>query len=65
MTLVGGPTTAVGGAAAAAVLYLGAILVRAAGILAELTRFAVLLWVLGVGAPWISEAIRARVLARR
>ena len=57
--------TVVGAAAAAAVLYLGANLMRAAGVLAELTRFAVLLWVVGVGAPWMSEAIRARVFARR
>jgi membrane-associated phospholipid phosphatase len=57
--------TVVGGAAAAGVLQLRRLLVGATGELAELAGFAVLLWVLGVGAPWVAESIHTRLGAPR
>jgi hypothetical protein len=51
--------TLVGIAAATAVLQLGRLLALATD-LAELARFALLFWVLGVGAPSMAEAAHAR-----
>jgi hypothetical protein len=52
--------TVVGAGAALAVIESGRALVLAAGEL-ELVRFAVLMWVLGVGAPSLAEAIHRRL----
>jgi hypothetical protein len=57
--------TLVGGVAAASVLLLGRLLVQVTGDPAEFARFAVLLWVLGVGAPWLAETIHERLGGRR
>jgi hypothetical protein len=53
--------TVVGAGAALAVIGAGRALVIAAGELAEFARFALLLWVLGVGAPALAEAIHRRL----
>jgi hypothetical protein len=51
--------TAVGVAAMAAVLGAGELLIRRAGAIAELPRFAVVLWVIGVVVPWIAARLDA------
>jgi hypothetical protein len=57
--------TMVGGAATAGVLSVGRLALQGAGSPAEFVRFGVLLWMLGVGAPSIAEAIHQRASSGR